>query len=101
MVLLPATVHSPVSALLNQVRPAGFIILVNPAHSGPGANMRIHITNLPKRITDKDLNELAVAYGKPDSAIVARRITGGESKGFGFIEYFNPEEARAAIAGLN
>ncbi len=63
--------------------------------------MRIHITNLPKRITDKDLHEMALAYGKPDSAIVARKITGGESKGFGFIEYFNPDEARAAVAALN
>lgn len=63
--------------------------------------MRIHISNLPKRITDKDLHEMGLAFGKPDSAIVARRITGGESKGFGFLEYFNPEEARAAIAALN
>ena len=63
--------------------------------------MRIHIGNLSKRITDAQLTELALPYGKPDSANIARELVGGASKGFAFIEYRTAEEARAAIAGLN
>jgi RNA recognition motif-containing protein len=63
--------------------------------------MKIYVGNLPTKITDSQLNALALPYGKPDSATVARRAEGGVSKGFGFIEYRTDAEASAAIAGLN
>jgi len=63
--------------------------------------MKIYVGNLPASITDSQLNALALPFGKPDSANVARRVEGGASKGFGFIEYRTDDEGTAAIAGLN
>jgi RNA recognition motif-containing protein len=63
--------------------------------------MKIYVGNLPADITDSQLNALALPYGKPDSANVARNSAGGTSKGFGFIEYRTDAEGTAAIAGLN
>lgn len=63
--------------------------------------MKIYIGNLPAQITDSQLNALALRYGKPDSANVARRAEGGVSKGFGFVEYRTDAEGLAAIAGLD
>lgn len=63
--------------------------------------MKIYVGNLSKRIDDAQLNALALPFGKPDSANIARHIAGGASKGFGFVEYRTAAEARAAIAGLD
>ena len=63
--------------------------------------MRVYVGNLPPSVTDAKLNELALAYGKPDSANIARLLAGGIPKGFGYIDYVNSEEAYAAIAGLD
>ncbi|HEY4642663.1 MAG TPA: RNA-binding protein [Thermoanaerobaculia bacterium] len=63
--------------------------------------MKIYIGNLPSQITDSQLNAIALRYGNPDSANVARRAVGGVSKGFGFVEYRTDAEGSAAIAGLN
>jgi RNA recognition motif-containing protein len=63
--------------------------------------VKIYVGNLPKNITDVQLRELALPFGQPDSANIARELVGGASKGFGFIEYRTPAEHRAAIAGLN
>ena len=63
--------------------------------------MRFYVGNLPSQIDDTTLRELALPFGKPESATIARYLVGGMSKGFGFIEYADDDEARAAIAGLN
>jgi RNA recognition motif-containing protein len=63
--------------------------------------MRIYVGNLSRLITDGQLHSLALPYGKPSSANIARELVGGRSKGFGFIEYMTDGEGRAAIAGLN
>ena len=63
--------------------------------------MRLYAGNLPSEINDTTLRELALAFGKPESANIARYLVGGMSKGFGFIDYANDDEGRAAIAGLN
>lgn len=63
--------------------------------------MKIYIGNLSKQVTDTQLNELAIPYGKPVSANVATERKSGESKGFGFVEFSNDDEARAAITGLD
>lgn len=63
--------------------------------------MRIYVGNLSKQITDAQLNDLALPFGKPQSANIARLLVGGASKGFGFVEYATADEARAAITGLN
>ena len=63
--------------------------------------MKLYVGNLSKQITDAQLNELALPYGKPVSANVATERSGGASKGFGFVEFSSADEGRAAIAGLN
>lgn len=63
--------------------------------------MKLFVGNLPSQINDTQLRELALPFGKPESANIARYLVGGVSKGFGFVEYSDAEEARAAIEGLN
>ncbi len=63
--------------------------------------MKIYVGNLSKKITDAQLHDLALPFGKPDSAHIARELVGGASKGFGFVEYRMADEAHAAIAGLD
>jgi cold-inducible RNA-binding protein len=63
--------------------------------------MRLYVGNLSGQINDTQLRDLALPFGKPLSANIARYLIGGVSKGFGFVDYVNAEEGRAAIAGLN
>jgi cold-inducible RNA-binding protein len=63
--------------------------------------MKLYVGNLSKQVTDAQLNDLAIPFGKLISANVATERKGGESKGFGFLDFSNDDEARAAITGLN
>jgi cold-inducible RNA-binding protein len=63
--------------------------------------MKLYVGNLSKQVNDAQLNDLAVPYGALLSATVATERTSGESKGFGFVEFKNDDEARAAITGLD
>jgi len=63
--------------------------------------MKLYVGNLSRQVNDAQLGELAGPYGTVISATVATERSSGESKGFGFIEYSNAEEARAAMAALN
>jgi RNA recognition motif-containing protein len=63
--------------------------------------MKLYVGNLSKEITDAQLNDLAVPYGTLLSANVATERSSGASKGFGFVEFTNADEARAAITGLD
>ena len=63
--------------------------------------MKLYVGNLSKQVTDAQLNELGAPYGALVSANVATERSSGASKGFGFIEYGNADEARAAITALD
>lgn len=63
--------------------------------------MKLHVGNLPKQITDAQLGELAAPFGKLVSATVITERTSGASKGFGFVEFSDDAEARAAITALD
>ena len=63
--------------------------------------MKLHVGNLSKQVTDSQLNDLAIPYGKVVSANVATDARAAQSKGFGFVEFGSAEEARAAITGLD
>jgi RNA recognition motif-containing protein len=63
--------------------------------------MKVYVGNLSKEVNDAQLNELGAEYGALVSANVATERSNGASKGFGFLEYGNEAEARAAIAGLD
>lgn len=63
--------------------------------------MKIYVGNLPPDINDAKLNELITPYGKPDSATVVTDRQTKQSRGFGFVEFSNETEAKAAITGLS
>lgn len=63
--------------------------------------MKIYVGNLSNDVDDARLGEMVAPFGKPTSSSVAKDRSSGQSKGFGFVEFTNAEEAKAAIAGLN
>lgn len=63
--------------------------------------MNLFVARLNSSTTDEDLQNLFSAYGEVNSAKVIMDRETGNSKGFGFVEMPNEEEANAAIAALN
>jgi RNA recognition motif-containing protein len=63
--------------------------------------MNIYVGNLAWKTTDQDLEELFRNFGEVDKAFVIRDRNTKRSKGFGFIEMANEDEAKAAIDALN
>lgn len=63
--------------------------------------MNIYVGNLSYNITDNDLQQVFAEYGAVASANVIQDRDTGRSKGFGFVEMPNDDEARNAIEGLN
>lgn len=62
---------------------------------------KLYVGSLPYSVDDAQLNELAAAYGAVLSSKVIKDKFSGQSKGFGFVEMENDDEADAAINGLN
>lgn len=63
--------------------------------------MNLFVASLNFKTRREDLQKAFEVYGQVTSAkIVKDRVT-GRSKGFGFVEMPNDEEAARAIAGLN
>ena len=63
--------------------------------------MNIFVGNLSFDTRDDGLREAFSAYGTVDTAQVVNDRDTGRSRGFGFVEMGNDDEARAAIAALN
>lgn len=63
--------------------------------------MNIFISNLSFRVNDDDLAQLFEEYGQVSSAKVITDKATGRSRGFGFVEMANNEEATRAIEELN
>ena len=63
--------------------------------------MNIYVGNLSWNLKDQDLSNLFATHGEVASAkIVTDKFT-NRSKGFGFVEMTNDDQAQAAIAALN
>lgn len=62
---------------------------------------KLFVGNLSYSVTSDQLKELFAAYGQVDSATVITDRDSGRSKGFGFVEFGNDEEANAAIKALD
>ncbi len=63
--------------------------------------MNIYVGNLSWNLKDQDLSNLFSSHGEVISAkIVTDKFT-GRSKGFGFVEMSNDDQAQAAISALN
>lgn len=63
--------------------------------------MNIYVGNLSWNLKDQDLANLFTPYGEVASAKIVMDKFTQRSKGFGFVEMSNDEQAQAAIAQLN
>lgn len=63
--------------------------------------MNIYVGNLSRDLTESELKEAFEAFGTVNSASIIKDRYTGDSRGFGFVEMPNPEEAQAAINSLN
>jgi RNA recognition motif-containing protein len=63
--------------------------------------MNIYVGNLSWNLKDQDLSNLFAQHGEVSSAKVITDKFTGRSKGFGFVEMPNDDQAQAAIAALN
>jgi len=62
---------------------------------------KLYVGNLSYETTDSDLQTLFAPHGMVQSAQVIMDRDTGRSKGFGFVEMNNGDEAAAAIKALN
>jgi RNA recognition motif-containing protein len=63
--------------------------------------VKIYAGNLSYSLGDAELREAFEEFGTVESAEVIMDRNTGRSKGFGFVEMTDDEEAKAAISGLN
>lgn len=63
--------------------------------------MRLYVGSLPYQTIDQDLLDLFGQIGEVTQATVITDRETGRSKGFGFVEMNNTEEAQSSIAQLN
>ncbi len=63
--------------------------------------MNIYVGNLSWNLKDQDLSNLFASYGEVSSAKIVNDKFTNRSKGFGFVEMPNDDQAQAAIAALN
>lgn len=65
------------------------------------AMTNIFVGNLSYQATEDDLQHAFSQFGAVDRVSIVRDRETGQSRGFGFVEMANPEEANTAIAALN
>ena len=63
--------------------------------------MNIFVGNLNYKMTNESLEQLFNQHGQVNSARIIIDKMSGRSKGFGFVEMPNDEEANKAIAALH
>ena len=64
-------------------------------------SQKVYVGNLSYSITNQDLKAMFEQYGNVDSANVIMDRETNRSKGFGFVEMTNKNEATEAITTLN
>jgi RNA recognition motif-containing protein len=62
---------------------------------------KLYVGNLSYDVDSSELEQLFGAHGQVQSAQIINDRDTGRSKGFGFVEMANDQEADAAIAALN
>ncbi|NJL11790.1 MAG: RNA-binding protein [Microscillaceae bacterium] len=63
--------------------------------------MNIFVSNLPFNMSDAQLEEVFADFGDVDSAKIIKDKVTGKSRGFGFVEMPDDEEANQAIQSLD
>lgn len=61
---------------------------------------KLYVGNLGETIDDPELERLFAGYGTVHAAHVVRDLGTGQSRGFGFVELDNEQEAEAARTAL-
>lgn len=63
--------------------------------------MNIFISNISFKVREQALSDLFAQYGEVTSVRIIKDKESRRSKGYGFVEMANDEEAQAAINALN
>ena len=63
--------------------------------------MNIYVGNLSYEVTEEDLQNAFEGFGEIESVKIIKDNNSGRSKGFGFVEMSNNDDAESAINGLN
>ena len=63
--------------------------------------MNIYVGSLSYKATEEDLRKEFEGFGQVESVNIITNKYSGESRGFGFVEMPNKDEAQSAIEGLN
>ncbi len=63
--------------------------------------MNIYVGNLLREATEDDLRQAFEAFGQVTSAKIITDKYTGDSRGFGFVEMPNYQEAKSALSGLD
>jgi RNA recognition motif-containing protein len=63
--------------------------------------MNIYVGNVFLAVSEDDLRQAFEAFGQVTSARIIKDRYTGNSRGFGFVEMPNHQEARSALSGLN
>lgn len=63
--------------------------------------MKLYVGNLPFNVSEQELHELFAQHGNVTSASLVTDRETGRPRGFGFVEFANDDEARAAIEALH
>ncbi len=63
--------------------------------------MNIYVKNVDFAITQNQLREIFEEFGEVKSVKIVTDYVTGKSRGFGFVEMANDDEAKAAIENLN
>lgn len=63
--------------------------------------MKLYVGNLSKNVTEEELKGIFTSYGSLTSAVIIKDRMSQDSKGFGFVEFQNTEDATKAMNELN
>lgn len=63
--------------------------------------MNIYVGNLSFEVSEENLRQTFEAFGQVTSATIVKDKYSGQSRGFGFVEMPDQNEAQAAIKNLN
>lgn len=63
--------------------------------------MKIYVSNLDFNVQNEELADCFAAYGAVTSATIVNDRETGRSRGFGFVEMTDSNEAQAAISSLH
>jgi cold-inducible RNA-binding protein len=61
---------------------------------------KLYVGNLSYEVTEEDLSQLFNQCGQVSSAVIVKDQSSGRSKGYGFVEMVNADEATHAISRM-